>query len=121
MQVSVCSILSELYSVDTSLRSLERRAVGREVDRPQAHLRQLHARRDAAMARLPQELASHYRRVCGGRSKPIAVVSGGHCSGCQLRVPSQMENAGRSGGGYFVCPHCQRILLLAEAGHGAER
>ncbi len=113
--ISVRSILDELHAVHVSLRARERKEGGRKASREEMELGELHTRRAAAAAQLPVELANHYHRLCRGRSLPVAIVAGGHCSGCQLRLPAQTVNAGRSGGGYLVCPHCQRILLVPDA------
>lgn len=106
----VMSILLELNALEGELRGMQRANPLAE------QLGKMMERRAALAARLPAVLATHYQRLVKRGAAPIAMVTGGHCSACQLKIPRQSEIAGRALGGFLLCPHCSRILLTDDPG-----
>ena len=71
----------------------------------------LEERRAALRAAIPGVfLAAHDALGRAGRRPVVVAVRGGHCSGCYLRPPPQLDSTIRRRQSLFSCPRCGRLL-----------
>jgi predicted nucleic acid-binding Zn-ribbon protein len=47
------------------------------------------------------------------RRPAIVEVRNGHCGGCHLRLPAQLDSTIRQRQSLYSCPHCGRILYAS--------
>lgn len=81
--------------------------------------RSFRERRAAARERVPSALLERYEALLQrGRWPAICAVARGHCSGCHLRLPAQLDHEVRSAAGVFTCPYCHRMLYGRERVEG---
>jgi hypothetical protein len=80
----------------------------------------LEERRAALRAAIPGVfLAAHDALGRVGRRPVVVQVHGGHCGGCYLRLPPQLDSVIRRRQSLCLCPHCRRLLYSSpRAGEG---
>ncbi|NND74208.1 MAG: hypothetical protein HKN44_04300 [Ilumatobacter sp.] len=87
-------------------------AVAADID---AQLRELDARRAAAIGELDDPTATRYESVRGNLGVAVAELNGHRCEGCHLdlsaaEVDTAKDEAATSG--YTDCPQCGRLLIV---------
>jgi predicted nucleic acid-binding Zn-ribbon protein len=71
----------------------------------------LEQRRAALREAVPSVFLAAYDALGrAGRRPVIVAVRGGHCSGCYLRLPPQLDSTIRRRQSLCSCPHCGRLL-----------
>jgi hypothetical protein len=106
-------LLETLRSLDEALLGLERRAARPGgFERLGRRLVRGFERRAALASRLPFGLDDVYRVLATRYLSPICTIVTHRCSGCGHGLPSKTEESGRLLGGFLLCPHCGRILLI---------
>jgi hypothetical protein len=109
----VSLLLEQLRSLDEGLLDLERRAARPGgFERLGRRLVGGFERRATLAARLPSGLDDLYRLLATRYLSPIGTIVTLRCSGCWHGLPSKSEEEGRVQGGFLLCPHCGRILLV---------
>jgi predicted nucleic acid-binding Zn-ribbon protein len=82
----------------------------------------LEQRRAALRQALPKVfLAAYDARGRMGRRPVIVEARGGHCSGCHLRIPPQLDSTIRRRQSLCSCPHCGRLLYASTGMPDGER
>jgi predicted nucleic acid-binding Zn-ribbon protein len=95
--------LTDLSAVDDQLSGKEALMDGLAVA--------LEERRAALRAAIPGVfLAAHDALGRVGRRPVVVQVRGGHCGGCYLRLPPQLDSTVRRRQSLCSCPHCGRLL-----------
>jgi predicted nucleic acid-binding Zn-ribbon protein len=78
------------------------------------------ARRTERAAKVEPALLKRYERVAAGVRRPVVPVRGGAaCSGCHMNIPPQLVSEVKRGGRVHECPHCHRLLYVADPVEGA--
>ncbi len=86
---------------------------------PDLRRRPFQERRAVARQRVPSALLERYEAILQrGRWPAICAVARGHCSGCHLRLPAQLDYEVRCVAGVFTCPYCHRMLYGPERVEG---
>ena len=71
----------------------------------------LEQRRAALREAIPRVFLAAYDALSRVGRRPVVVeVRGGHCSGCYLRLPPQLDSTIRRRQSLCSCPHCGRLL-----------
>lgn len=71
----------------------------------------LEQRRTALREAIPGVFLAAYDALGRAGRRPVVVaVRGGHCSGCYLRLPPQLDSTIRRRQSLCSCPHCGRLL-----------
>lgn len=71
----------------------------------------LEQRRAALREAIPRVFLASYDALGRAGRRPVVVeVRGGHCSGCYLRLPPQLDSTIRRRQSLCSCPHCGRLL-----------
>ncbi|MDO8643993.1 MAG: C4-type zinc ribbon domain-containing protein, partial [bacterium] len=70
--------------------------------------------REQALAGLESSVLGQYERVKRVREDAVAVVKGGNCLGCHMRLPPQLFNQILRKEKIHLCPNCHRMLYLEE-------
>jgi len=76
------------------------------------------ARRTERAGKIDPPLLKRYERVAGGVRRPVVAVRGAACSGCHMNIPPQLVSEVKRGGQVHECPHCHRLLFVAEPAEG---
>jgi predicted nucleic acid-binding Zn-ribbon protein len=58
-------------------------------------------------------LAVYDASGCAKRRPAVVEVRRGHCGGCHLRLPAQLDSTIRQRRSLYSCPHCGRILYAS--------
>jgi hypothetical protein len=67
--------------------------------------------RAALRAAIPGVFLAAHDALCRRGRRPVVVeVRGGHCGGCYLRLPPQLDSSIRRRQSLHLCPHCCRLL-----------
>lgn len=66
--------------------------------------------REERAAAVDKTLMRRYDRVAKSMRKPVVVVNGGTCAGCNMNVPPQLVSEVKRGDSIHQCPHCHRLL-----------
>lgn len=67
--------------------------------------------RAALRATIPGVFLAAHDALCRRGRRPVVVEArGGHCGGCYLRLPPQLDSAIRRRQSLHLCPHCRRLL-----------
>jgi predicted nucleic acid-binding Zn-ribbon protein len=99
---------AERAKVDVELARIEKDV---EVDK---------ARRTERAAKVEPALLKRYERVAAGVRRPVVPVRGGAaCSGCHMNIPPQLVSEVKRGSRVHECPHCHRLLYVADPVEGA--
>jgi len=85
----------------------------------------LEQRRAALREAIPRVFLASYDALGRAGRRPVVVeVRGGHCSGCYLRLPPQLDSTIRRRQSLCSCPHCGRLLYsstrVGESEKGSE-
>jgi predicted nucleic acid-binding Zn-ribbon protein len=99
--------LTDLAAVDHHLSGKERLMEGLSCA--------LEERRAALRATIPSVLLTAYDSLGRmGRHPVVVPADAGHCCGCYLRLPSQLYSLIRRRESLYSCPHCGRLLRVAD-------
>jgi uncharacterized protein len=64
---------------------------------------------------LPRPVLERYRSLMeAGRCPPIVVIERGVCSGCQVRLPTMLEQQAARAPALYTCPQCRRMLYARD-------
>jgi hypothetical protein len=73
------------------------------------------SRRETIRRRIARPLLERYQALLdAGRSRVIAAIERGSCSGCHLRLPTMVESQARRSPIVHTCPHCRRMVYAPE-------
>jgi hypothetical protein len=70
---------------------------------------------------VPASILTHFLRLVESGRPGVAVVRGGVCSGCHIRVPASLRTALLQPNELSVCDQCGCFLLLADEEKSAAR
>lgn len=95
--------LTDLSAIDDQLSETETLMDG--------HALALEQRRVALRETVPKVFLAAYDALGRVGRRPVVVeVRGGHCCGCYLRLPSQLDSTIRRHQSLPLCPRCGRLL-----------
>lgn len=78
--------------------------------------------RAALRATIPGIFLAAHDALCRRGRRPVVVeVRGGHCGGCYLRLPPQLDSSIRRRQSLHLCPHCCRLLYSSPQGEEGEK
>ncbi|MDH4229426.1 MAG: C4-type zinc ribbon domain-containing protein [Nitrospirota bacterium] len=92
----------------------ERAKVDEELAVVDSEVAQLQSQRGERTARVDKPLLQRYERISQGVRRAVVPVRGYTCDGCNMNVPPQLVSEVRRGDQIHQCPHCRRILFVAE-------
>lgn len=120
---SLGTLGSDKEEKETELQGLDEQASARrsEVDASKSEiegsLEQMKSQRDGLLKQLPTPLRKRYELLLARRAG-LAVVEAknGACMGCHMHLPPQLYNSLFVATEVQACPHCNRLLFVAEPG-----
>jgi predicted nucleic acid-binding Zn-ribbon protein len=92
----------------------ERAKVDVDLKRIESEVEGWQARKAERAKEVDPTLLKRYERVARGVRRPVVEVRGGSCGGCHMNVPPQLVSEVKRGTRVHECPHCHRLLFVAD-------
>lgn len=86
--------------------------IDEEISLQQKALTAVQERRAASVAQVEPALLQRYEHLRERHANPIALVQGGICSGCHLRISEIALERLREGAEIVTCENCSRLLYM---------
>ena len=76
--------------------------------------------REDLLGKIPKMVVKRYDRLRTGMVSAVAVVDGGNCTACRMKIPAQLYIDLQRAQEIQQCPHCRRLMVLKEQTDEAE-
>ena len=77
------------------------------------NMQEMSGQRLTIVESLPQSILRRYTQLREQRRGiALSIAQDGSCLGCNMHLPPQLYNSLYKGDEMYLCPHCQRILIL---------
>ncbi len=83
------------------------------IDAISQNMQEMSGQRLTIVESLPQSILRRYTQLREQRRGiALSIAQDGSCLGCNMHLPPQLYNSLYKGDEMYLCPHCQRILIL---------
>ena len=104
-------ILSHVSKVQKDFALLKKKHAG-ELKAGAGELDELKKASKSAAKKVDAELLERYMRIKQNKPKPVALLSGGRCMGCNMDLPSSAMAKIKKKGAIVECENCGRVLYM---------